>query len=95
MKTKLVRMGNSRGIRLPKLMIEQAGLTDEVELEAHGNTIVIVAKKAPRSGWAEAARKLHSEGGDRLLALPLPRTSTRTNGSGSRQAGPTRRGVPR
>lgn len=72
MKTKLVRMGNSRGIRLPKPLIEQAGLTDEVELEVHGNTIVIVAKKAPRSGWAEAARKLHAEGGDRLLDLPTP-----------------------
>lgn len=72
MKTKLVRMGNSRGVRLPKPLIEQAGLTDEVELEAHGNTIVIIAKKAPRSGWAEAARKLHDQGGDKLLDPPTP-----------------------
>jgi antitoxin MazE len=72
MKTKLVRMGNSRGVRLPKPLIEQAGLTDEVELEVHGNTIVIVAKKEPRSGWADAARKLHEAGGDSLLDLPTP-----------------------
>jgi antitoxin MazE len=72
MKTKLVRMGNSRGIRLPKPLIEQAGLTDEVELEVRGNTIVIVAKKTPRSGWEEAARKLHDDGGDRLLDPPTP-----------------------
>lgn len=72
MKTKLVRMGNSRGIRLPKPLIEQAGLTEEVELEVRGNTIVIVAKKPPRSGWAEAARRLHDEGGDALLDASTP-----------------------
>ncbi len=67
-------MGNSRGVRLPKPLIEQAGLTDEVQLEVRGNTIVIVALKAPRSDWAEAARKLHAEGGDGLLDAP---TATR------------------
>ena len=72
MKTRLVRIGNSRGVRLPKPLIEQAGLTDEVELELRGNTIVIAAKKSPRSGWAEAARKMHAEGGDRLLDPPTP-----------------------
>lgn len=64
-------MGNSRGIRHPKPRIEQAGLTDEVELEGRGSTSVIVAA---RSGWAEAARRLHDGGGDRLLD---PRTPTR------------------
>ncbi len=63
-------MGNYRGIRLPKPLIEQAGLTDEVELEVQGNTIVIVAQKAPRDGWSEAARRLHDENGDRLLDPP-------------------------
>jgi antitoxin MazE len=72
MKTKLVRMGNSRGVRLPKPLIEQAGLTEEVELEVRGNTIVIVAKKDPRTGWAEAARSLHDEGADALLDPPTP-----------------------
>ena len=82
MRTKLVRMGISRGIRLPKPMIEQAGLTDEVELKVRGNTIVIVAKKAPRSGWAGAAQKLHDEGGDRLLDPPTPTTSMGPSGNG-------------
>ncbi len=70
MKTRLVRMGNSRGVRLPKPLIEQAGLSDEVELELRGNTIVIAARPAPRRGWAEAARKLRAEGGDQLLDPP-------------------------
>jgi antitoxin MazE len=72
MKTRLVRMGNSRGVRLPKVLIVQAGLTDEVELEVRGNTIVIVAQKPPRSGWAEAAQRLRAEGGDALLDIPTP-----------------------
>ncbi len=72
MKTRLVRIGNSRGVRLPKPLIEQAGLTDEVELKVRGNTVVIVARKAPRAGWAEAARRLRASDGDRLLDAPTP-----------------------
>jgi len=72
MKTRLVRIGNSRGVRLPKPLIDQAGLTDEVELELHGNTIVIAAQKSPRSGWAEAAQRLHAEAGDHLLEASTP-----------------------
>jgi antitoxin MazE len=72
MKARLARIGNSRGVRLPKPLIEQAGLTDEVELVLRGNTIVIAARPAPRTGWAEAARKLHAEAGDRLVDPPVP-----------------------
>ena len=63
-------MGNSRGVRLPKPLIDQAGLSDEVDLELRGNTIVIAARPAARLGWAEAARKLRAEGGDQLLDPP-------------------------
>ncbi len=72
MKSRLVRMGNSRGVRLPKPVIDQAGLTEEVDLELRGNTILIAARPARRRGWAEAARKLRAEGGDRLLDSPIP-----------------------
>lgn len=64
MKTKLVRIGNSRGIRLPKLLIEQAGLVDDVQLELQGNTVVIRPLASTRAGWAEAAAALSAtEGG--------------------------------
>lgn len=72
MKARLVRIGNSRGVRLPKAVIEQARLTDEVELEVRGATVVIAAAKRPREGWAEAARELHASGGDRLLDPATP-----------------------
>ena len=73
MKTQLVRIGNSRGVRLPKAVIEQAALTEELELEVRGATVIIKASRAPRAGWAEAARSLHAEGGDALLD-PTPPT---------------------
>ena len=72
MKTRLVRIGNSKGIRLPKPLIEQAGLTEEVELQVRGNTIIIAARKSPRSDWAEAAQRLAAEDGDRMLDVPTP-----------------------
>lgn len=55
MKAKLIRIGNSRGIRLPKLLIEQAGLEEDVQLELQGRTVVIGPVTSARSGWAEAA----------------------------------------
>ena len=70
MKAQLVRIGNSRGIRLPKVVIEQARLTDEVELEVRGATVVITAARKARDGWAEAAQHLHSQGGAQLLDPP-------------------------
>ncbi len=61
MKTHLVRIGNSRGVRLPKPLIAQAGLTGEVELRVQGGAIVIARLTAPRSGWADAARQIREK----------------------------------
>jgi antitoxin MazE len=58
MKTKLVRIGNSRGIRLPKLLIEQAGLEEDVQLELRGGSVVIRPLASIRAGWAQAAATL-------------------------------------
>jgi antitoxin MazE len=71
MKTKLIPIGNSRGVRLPKPLIEEARLEDEVDITVRGTSIVISACKAPRQGWAEAAKKLHAEGGDSILINPV------------------------
>ena len=56
MKTRIVRIGNSRGIRIPKPLIEQTGLGDEVEIVVWGNALVISPATRPRAGWAEAFR---------------------------------------
>ncbi len=72
MKTKLVRIGNSRGIRLPKPLIEQAGLGDDVELQVHSDSIIISSVRHPRSGWADAARRAAVRGVDGLLDPATP-----------------------
>lgn len=78
MKTKLVRIGNSRGVRLPKPLLDQVGATDEVELEVKGQAIVITAKgtganvRQPRAGWAADALRLREREGDQLLDTSTP-----------------------
>jgi antitoxin MazE len=70
MKTRLVRIGNSRGVRLPKAVIAQAGLTEEVELDVRDGAVVIARATSPRSGWADAARQMRKRDEDRLLDPP-------------------------
>ena len=73
-KTRIVRIGNSRGIRVPKVLLEQAQLPDEVELQAEHGRLVVRAAHGPRTGWAEAAKTMHNRSDDQLLDAS---TSTR------------------
>jgi antitoxin MazE len=59
---KLTKIGNSRGVRLPKALIEQAGLIDEVELTVRDGEIIIANHRHPRQGWAEAMEAAHRRG---------------------------------
>ena len=72
MKTRLVRIGNSRGVRLPKTIIAQAGLTEEVELEVRDGAVVIARTTSARLGWAGAAKQMHQRNDDQLLDPPVP-----------------------
>jgi antitoxin MazE len=71
MRTSVVRVGNSRGIRIPKPLLEQCAIGEEVDLSVDGRKIILKAipgrKKRPRAGWAEALREMHAAGDDRLL----------------------------
>lgn len=72
MKTRIVQIGNSRGIRLPKVLLEEAQLRDEVELEAEPGRIVVRRGSRPSAGWAAAARRMHEQNEDRLLDPTTP-----------------------
>jgi antitoxin MazE len=67
MKARIVRIGNSQGIRIPKPLILQAGLKGEVELEVEDNRLVISRTGRPRVRWAEAFRRMGERGDDSLL----------------------------
>ena len=72
MKAHIVRIGNSRGIRLPKTLLQEAQLEDEVELQAEPGRILISKTAKPRAGWAEAARRMREREEDHLLDSPTP-----------------------
>jgi antitoxin MazE len=62
------RLGNSRGILIPKPVLKQVGLSDEVEMQVEGNTLVLRKPSAPtRAGWAEASKKIAALGDDALV----------------------------
>ena len=68
MLTKIRRLGNSRGVLIPKPLLKQAGLEDQAEILVEGNTLVIRRpKKVSRQGWAEASKKLAASGDDKLV----------------------------
>ena len=58
MRATLVRIGNSRGIRIPKALLDQYGFGDTVEVEPLRDRLVLRPFRGARQGWAEAARQL-------------------------------------
>jgi antitoxin MazE len=67
MKARIVKIGNSRGIRIPKALLVQSRVSGEVELEVQGNQILIRPAFRPREGWEDAFRSMARQGDDRLL----------------------------
>ena len=66
-KVKIIRIGNSKGIRLSKSLIEQYNMKDEVLLEAKRDSIVIRPVKNPRADWEKSFKKMRLRGDDVLL----------------------------
>ncbi len=66
MKTRIVRIGNSQGIRIPKPLLEQTGLRGEVEISAQDDCLIIRPARQPRTGWAAAFREMARRGDDGL-----------------------------
>jgi antitoxin MazE len=67
MKIPLIRIGNSQGIRIPKMLIEQCGLGSTVEIIVEDNRLTISPVKKVRHGWEEAFKKMTENGDDQLL----------------------------
>ncbi len=67
MKASIIRIGNSKGVRIPKPLLDQCRLEGIVELEARGGELVLRPAKSPRTGWGEAFKRMAQEGDDALL----------------------------
>ena len=70
MKVGLTRIGNSRGIRIPKSLIDQCGFRGTVEVRVVSEGLVIAPVRAPRQGWREIFSKSAKQ--DELLLQGLP-----------------------
>ncbi len=71
-RTRFVQVGNSRGLRIPKVIIEQLGLADEVEIAVQRDRLVIQAASRRRNGWDRKFAKMAEYGDDALLDKPVP-----------------------
>ena len=65
--TKVVKIGNSRGIRIPKSFIDQSGIKNEVELEVKYDRIIIKSLSEVRKNWEAAFQKMSDNNDDILL----------------------------
>lgn len=72
MRTELIRIGNSRGIRIPKPLIEQCRLGDKVEMNVEHGRLVISPQRSAREGWREAFQASVPSGADELLLGEAP-----------------------
>ena len=67
MKAKIVRIGNSQGVRIPKPLLEETGLEGDVEIRVKDQTLVISRAGRPRSSWGTAFQAMARRGDDALL----------------------------
>jgi antitoxin MazE len=67
MDVSLISIGNSKGIRLSKTIIEQYNIQDTIELILEKGYIILKPKTKARDGWDIAFKKMHKSGDDRLL----------------------------
>jgi antitoxin MazE len=67
MRARVVKIGNSQGIRIPKTLLDQTGILDDVELEVKQNQIVIRPISNPRKDWEKAFKAMADRGDDALI----------------------------
>ena len=73
-RTRLVKIGNSHGVRIPKVILEQLRMTDTIELEVQDDQLVVRSSSMPRADWASAFQQMAAHADDQLLDGDLPPT---------------------
>lgn len=67
MELSVINIGNSKGIRLSKTILEKYNINDKVELIFEKGYIILKPKAEPRKNWDKAFKKMHKNGDDQLL----------------------------
>jgi antitoxin MazE len=67
MRSRVIKIGNSQGLRIPKPILEQTGITDDVEIEVGKNQIIIRPVQNVREGWDNAFKRMGERGDDEPL----------------------------
>ena len=67
METSIIKIGNSKGLRLSKTLIEQYNITDKVELILEKEQIILKPILSPRKNWEKEFKKMNENGDDKLL----------------------------
>jgi antitoxin MazE len=71
-RSKVIKIGNSRGVRIPRTLLEQARLTDEVEMIVQNDQLVIRRARTARQGWEMLFASMAQQGDDLLLDETRP-----------------------
>ncbi|MEL3905790.1 MAG: AbrB/MazE/SpoVT family DNA-binding domain-containing protein [Treponema sp.] len=67
----VIPIGNSRGIRFPKIILDKFSVKDKINMEVTDNEIILTPiKDVPRKGWAEAFCAMHKNNDDILESIP-------------------------
>ena len=69
--TRIVKIGNSRGVRIPKMLIEQMGFTKDVEIVVQRGQLILRPVTRPRRGWDEQFLAMAEHGDDKLIDEPI------------------------
>ena len=67
MRARIIKIGNSQGIRIPKPLLQQVGIGEDVELAIEDKRIIILPVSKPRENWEAAFKQMAANGDDALL----------------------------
>ena len=71
-RTRIIKIGNSQGLRIPKLVLDQLNLKEEVELEIQDKQLIVRPLRVPRQDWEEQFEAMAAAGDDQLLDEGVP-----------------------
>jgi antitoxin MazE len=67
MQTEIVRIGNSKGVRIPVYILKECNIRDKIEITVQDGKIIISPVAEPRNSWCESFKGMHEDGEDKLI----------------------------